>query len=418
MAGYFVVLGDIKDEKGDTIKRAEDILCNMLRYGTYSTNLSIKEGSKKWSKPKVATFADYFGMKENDYIFFFSNRKIYGVGKLVNIGQECKYWAFEGANRPTTYSQEQVDKTKLTADITPENRCICFFRPVFYYAKSIDMDEALTSYPASFKSLRVIQNRTFIKLDDEEADALFAVLNRKNVSTEKNDPNDWTPPTFDESMHNIAKTKISAHPEYYSFNIKSLLANYECWEGDGIREEMVIEAAVIDALTKKENNLVFDKLAYVSHQVSASPAKPVEYMEWIDIFGYSVSDYLIEQKIPITFAINQYYVIEIKRDALALPAPKRGKETAQIRKNKAVANQLMKYVDWVAKNYASGNYPMVKAILIANDFDTAFIDYCKKMCIRNYNNGYRDSTPAVWENFELIKYSFDGTNITFEKTIQ
>ena len=87
MAGYFVVLGDIKDEKGNTIKRAEDILYNMLRYGTYSTKLSIKEGSKKWSKPKVATFADYFGMKENDYIFFFSNRKIYGVGKLVNIGQ-------------------------------------------------------------------------------------------------------------------------------------------------------------------------------------------------------------------------------------------------------------------------------------------------------------------------------------------
>ena len=280
------------------------------------------------------------------------------------------------------------------------------------------MDEALTSYPASFKSLRVIQNRTFIKLDDEEADALFAVLNRKNVSTEKNDHNDWIPPIFDESMHNIAKTKISTHSEYYSFNIKSLLVNYECWEGNGIREEMVIEAAVIDALTKKENNLVFDKLAYVSHQVSASPAKPVEYMEWMDIFGYSVSDYLIEQKIPIVFAINQYYVIEIKRDALALPAPKRGKETAQIRKNKAVANQLMKYVDWVAKNYASGNYPMVKAILIANDFDAAFVDYCKKMCIRNYNNGYRESTPAVWENFELIKYSFDGTNITFEKIIQ
>ena len=119
------------------------------------------------------------------------------------------------------------------------------------------MDEALTAYPASFKSLRVIQNRTFIKLDDEEADALFAVLNRKNVSTEKNAPNDWTPPTFDESMHNIAKTKISAHPEYYSFNIKSLLANYECWEGDGIREEMVIEAAVIDALTKKRKQFSF-----------------------------------------------------------------------------------------------------------------------------------------------------------------
>ena len=51
--------------------------------------------------------------------------------------------------------------------------------------------------------------------------------------------------------------------------------------------------------------------------------------------------------------------MEIKRDAITLPVPKRGKETAQMRASKAIANQLMKYVDWIAKNYASGNYPMV-----------------------------------------------------------
>lgn len=415
MAGYFIVLGDIKNDKGKVLKSAKEILYDLCRYGTYSTNLFVNDEIKKWSKQKVATFADYFGMKEDDYIFFFYGRKIYGVGKLVNIGDDCKYWGFKGANQPTCYLQSQINPTKLISIIKPENRCVCFFEPLVFYPKAVDMDEALTSYPSSFKSLRVIQGRTFIKLDDEEAAALLSVLNRKNVSTDKNEPDDWSPPVFDDSMHKMAEKVLNKSADYYKFNIESLLKNYQPWENNGIQEEMAVEAAVVESLTLNKDTSVFDKMEYVTHQVSASPAKPVEYMEWMDVFGYSVSSYLIKQGIPIQFAIDKYYVIEIKRGILELPVPKRGKETKYIKENKAVANQLMKYVDWVVKNYASGNYPMVKGILVANDFDDNFINYCKEMCVRNYNDGYRDSTPAVWKNFELIKYTFDGTKISFEK---
>lgn len=415
MAGYFIVLGDIKNDKGKVLKSAKEILYDLCRYGTYSTNLFVNDEIKKWSKQKVATFADYFGMKEDDYIFFFYGRKIYGVGRLVNIGEDCKYWGFKGANQPTSYLQSQINPTKLISKIKPENRCVCFFEPLVFYPKAVDMDEALTSYPSSFKSLRVIQGRTFIKLDDEEAAALLSVLNRRNVSTDKNEPDDWSPPVFDDSMHKMAEKVLNKSADYYKFNIESLLKNYQPWENNGIQEEMAVEAAVVESLTLNKDTSVFDKMEYVTHQVSASPAKPVEYMEWMDVFGYSVSRYLIKQGIPIQFAIDKYYVIEIKRSILELPVPKRGKETKYIKENKAVANQLMKYVDWVVKNYASGNYPMVKGILVANDFDDNFINYCKEMCVRNYNDGYRDSTPAVWKNFELIKYTFDGTKISFEK---
>lgn len=290
-----------------------------------------------------------------------------------------------------------------------------FFEPVQFYPHAIDMDEALTTYPDSFKALRVIQGRTFIKLDDEEALALFSVLNRRNASAKLSESKDWDPPIFDNSVHKRAKEKITRLPHAYSFTIESLLSNYQPWNGKGLQEEMAIEAAVVDLLTSHKENTVFDKLSYVTHQVSASPAKPVEYMEWMDIFGYSVSEYLTKQDVPVQFAIDKYYVMEIKRDILSLPVPKKGKETTQIRANKAVANQLMKYVDWVAKNYASGNYPMVKGVLIANGFDDNFIEYCKTMCVRNYNDGYRDSIPAVWDGFELIKYTFDGNVISFEK---
>ena len=88
MAGYFVVLGDIKDENQKIIKSAKNILFDMCRCGVYSTNLFVKDGAQKWSKPKVATFGDYFGMKKDDYIFFFFGRKIYGVGKLVKMAAE------------------------------------------------------------------------------------------------------------------------------------------------------------------------------------------------------------------------------------------------------------------------------------------------------------------------------------------
>lgn len=415
MAGYFVVLGDIKDENQDIIKSARDILSELCQHGIYSTNLFVKEGARKWSKPKVATFADYFGMKKDDYIFFFSERKIYGVGKLVNIGEDCKYWSYKGANLPRTYTEEEIKDNRLSNYIKPENRCLCFFEPVLFYPHAIDMDEALMAYPDSFKSLRVIQGRTFIKLDDEESMALFSVLNRRNASAREDDY-DWNPPKFDKTMHDMAKIKLEADPGVYRFSIESLLLNYQPWNGSGIQEEMAVEAAVVDYLTKNNDGSIFDELSYVTHQVSASPAKPVEYMEWMDVFGYSVSSYLIEQAVPIRFAVDKYYVIEIKRGYLSLPTSRSGKETKQIRKNKAVANQLMKYVDWVAKNYASGNYPMVKGILVANGFDENFIEYCKKMCVRNYNNGYRDAMPAVWDSFELISYSFDGKHISFKKS--
>ena len=414
MAGYFVVLGDVKDENQKVIRSAKDILAELCRYGIYSTNLFVNEGIRKWSKPKVATFADYFGMKKGDYIFFFSGRKIFGVGKLVNIDGDCKYWSYEGANLPQVYTEEDIEKTRLSDYIKPENRCICFFEPVSFFPNAIDMDEALMAYPDSFKSLRVIQGRTFIKLDDEESMALFSVLNRRNTAV-RAESCDWDPPEFDKSIHKSVKTKVEKAPESYRFSIESLLLNYQPWGENGIQEEMAIEAAVINFITRNHDGSVFDKLEYVTHQVSASPAKPVEYMEWMDVFGYSVSDYLVEQAIPIQFAIDKYYVMEIKREVLSLPISKRGKVTAQMRGSMAVAHQLMKYVDWVAKNYASGNYPMVKGVLIANGFDDNFIEYCKKMCIRNYNMGYRDALPAIWDSIELISYSFDGKTISFKK---
>ncbi len=410
MAGFFIVLGDIKDENGKVIKYAMDTLNELCTYGYYSTNMHMNSGTKTWAKTKVSTFADYYSMRTGDYIFFFFNRKIYGVGELTNIGNtnDCKFWAYENANIPTTHTIS----SPIIDDISLENRCICFFKPIQYFSFAIDMDEALTTYPDAFKSLRVIQGRSFIKMDDEESQALFATISKSN-SARSSQVQDWIPPRFNDTKHILAGNRIAQKPKCYNFSIELLLQNFRIRNSDEIGEEMAIEAALVDCLNNGSSS-TFDKLTYVSHQVAASPSKPVQYMEWMDVFGYTTSPTLTAKSIPISFAIEQYYVIEIKTYSLCINY-KRSKEPNWVKGNKAVANQLMKYVDWIVKEYASGKYPMVKGIIVASYFDDEFIDYCKEMCVRNYNSGYRDSTPSVWNNIELIKYSFDGNMISFDK---
>ncbi len=410
MAGFFFVLGDIRDENNKVVKSAMDILKELCTYGYYSTDLHMNTGVQSWADTKVSTFTDYYSMRTGDYIFFFLDRKIYGVGELTNINNadDCKFWSYKNANIPTT----QTISSPIIDDIKLENRCICFFKPIQYFPYAVDMDDALTTYPDSFKSLRVMERRSFIKMDDEETQALFAIITKRNKARDT-EAGDWTPPVFDESKQIIAGKRLLQNPNYYSFTIESLLKNFKIIKTNGINLEAAIEAAVVNNLCKG-GSVAFENLTYVSHQVSASPAKPVKYMEWIDVFGYKVNSSLIAKSIPISFAIDEYYVIEIKKDILAIKH-KRQRETIEVKKNKAVANQLMKYVDWIAKEYASGKYPMVKGIIVANDFDDEFIDYCKKMCVRNYNDGYRDAQPSVWNSIELFKYTFDGQTITFDK---
>jgi len=424
MAGYFFLLGKIQDDNG-VITSAKDILRELAQDGTYSTNLKLTDDTKKWSRTKVSIFADFFGMKENDYVFFFTDRKIYGVWRMINICGDCKYWSFQGANR-IIYDNDSYIKTRLVEDLDPNNRCICFFEPLECYSYAIDMDEALTTYPNSFKSLRVMKDRSFIKLDDEETMALISLLHRRNNSATEDDLVDWTPPEFNRLVHDIVNRKISVlspDDNFYRFSIESLLENFEPWDEDkesevktGINMEMAIESALVKTLSSESSHLPFDQMSFVTHQVSASPAKPIDYMEWIDVFGYSVDEELMRLGIPAWLAIKKFYVFEIKRHKL-IATSKSGKETVAVKENKAAANQLMKYVDWVVKNYAGGNYPMVKGILVANDYDESFIKYCKEVCIRNYNNGYRNSTPDEWTDFELIKYSFDNGNISFNKIL-
>ncbi|MFJ5717517.1 hypothetical protein [Neobacillus sp. NPDC093127] len=89
MAGYIFTL--------DNINSLNEIILNQV----YSTNLNIPQ-SNRWLTHHEGTFTDYLSMTEGDNVYFFIKRKIYGVGKLININGECKHLNFPGADIPIT----------------------------------------------------------------------------------------------------------------------------------------------------------------------------------------------------------------------------------------------------------------------------------------------------------------------------
>ena len=184
MAGYLMFLEDVKNEDGTMEKKATKVLQECFITGTSSTLLQLQNDTKDgtWSRTKEATFADYLGMREGDFIFFFFDRKIYGLGKLKNIIGDCKAWGYLGANKPTVPSRKTVEDTRLFQGISAENRCVCFFEPCpGLLKKPVDMDEALMTYPDAFRALRVVEGVSFKKMDDEETNALISLLLKKNL---------------------------------------------------------------------------------------------------------------------------------------------------------------------------------------------------------------------------------------------
>lgn len=124
---------------------------------------------------------------------------------------------------------------------------------------------------------------------------------------------------------------------------------------DSLKSEMALEVGILSGLNHRDAAVcnALGEWDYVSHQVAASPFKPVDYMDRIDIFGYRwVKGYKGER-------ISKYLVVELKS------GPAKLKDSAT---NKDY-NQLMKYVDWICNKHAHGNYSMIEAVLVAHSFD-------------------------------------------------
>ncbi|AVX19227.1 hypothetical protein SAMN02745885_01719 [Carboxydocella sporoproducens DSM 16521] len=362
-----------------------------IKNGVYSTLLSPPNGY--WRIHHEATFADYATMKPGDNIYFFIDRKIYGIGELVNINGDCKFLNYPDANKPLLPPYSELEKKLLwnEGQGSINQRWICVFKPSPYFFKEgIDMDDVLASNPPVFRMLRAFWKVSFIKVDDDENQALIDIFLRRNKNILTNPKSHECFFSDYINHHSLLSKKIT--PDYL-FNCNDILKS--CADGDRLSHEMALEAGILFQLSQKEPNTIkiFGEWDYLSHQVIASPFKPIDYMDKMDIFGYSYIKGFKNTK-------SEYIVIENKKDIARLED----------------IEQLMKYVDWIRDEYAFGDYSMINAFLVAYDFSNDAIQNLTNIIQRNYLKGRRPIQSKTWTGLKLIKYKYDirSSNIKFE----
>ncbi len=362
-----------------------DGIQSSIRDGVYATRINNPERGF-WDTAKEATFADYITMCPGDSVFFFNKRKVYGVGKLVAIKGECKYKNYPEASDPKKYSYKSI-KNELLWDMGEDSRdCrwICTFVPdPCFFIDGVDMDDLLTSAPSHFRMLRAIQGVSFIKIDDEESKAIRDLIiyrNRENLEAEEK--------TFDyiQRTHKSIASRITK-----KHKLKALEIMDACCEGDSLRHEMAIESGVLETLINQTCIEIFGQWDYVSHQVIASPFKPISYIDKMDIFAFNY--------IPGYDILANFLVIELKKGIANVEA----------------IEQTMKYVDWIKGEYALGDYSRIKAFIIAKGFDKEALSSVQRIAVRNYTHGARPAKSDIWSDLRLLKYRFDADGLTFDE---
>lgn len=370
MAGYIFALG--KDSP-------LDIFTKCAQDGVYSTYIS------SLGAPFEGTFADYSTMKEGDNIYFFFDRKIYGIGTLINIRSDCKFSNYPDSCKLTKPAYHDIN-ARLLVDYGEEsayNPWICIFRPSpYFFTTGVDMDDVLSYKPNTFKILRAFWKVSFIKIGEEENQSLKEIILLRNQES-LCFPNDGNTLLYDETKHREIENHIT---DNHYLNITDLLSC--CSNGSWIRHEMAIEAALLYKLST-DYNTIFGRWDYLSHQIPASPFKPIDYMDRMDVFG---ARFLNDDKV-----ISKYLVVEIKKNEADVEA----------------LIQVMKYVDWVCNEYAYDDYSMIEAYVLAYSFKEEAIAQYRSIGVRNYTIGTHPIDNRKWDSLKLIRYEFDGNDIKF-----
>lgn len=371
MAGYVFLIGS-----GGTIQQC-------IESGVYSTVINAPKGH--WVKAYESTFADYISMRSGDNVYFFQGRKLYGVGVLKDVGPDCKYKNYQQASTPVspTYTTIQAD---MLYDNGPDSvfmRWLCTFEPApAFFTDGVDMDDVLLSAPERFRMIRAMQQVSFMKLDDEENCALRDHIIFRNRA-KLGDPTTHYP--YNNAVHKSIASKVTADHILTAADIMDC-----CVNADGhLTHEMALECGLVDALAHhRAETDVLGKWDYISHQVLASPFKPLVYVDKMDIFGYRYISGL-----PAGYhTLSDFLVLELKRGEA----------------DRDSVEQVMKYVEWVKQEYAFGDYSRIKAYVVASNFTQDAIDAVEEIAVRFYTYGSHPSITGKWNDVTLLTYQYDS----------
>jgi hypothetical protein len=360
----------------------KDLAVRCMRDGVYGTVLSVPPGY--WGAPGYGTFGDFASMKSGDNIYFFHDRQLYGIGEMVEVGGACAHQNFPGASQPHAYDYDKIQHDILydTGERSVQQRWICTFKPSpFFFKRGVDMDEALSAHPGAFRMLRVMWKLSFIKLDYEENAALQDVVLRANRRTlQGSGASRATVKAGWSAVHTSLEMKLLPTHE---LDVAPMVASAAA--GDALRSEKAIEAALLFYLTRggPPAQRAFGQWDYLSHQVAASPFKPPDWMDKIDVFGAA----FIPGHSP---SLSRLLVIELKKGSA----------------NGAFVEQVMKYVDWVKEEYAHQDYSLVRATLVAHDFDESALGQHRDAAVRRYTVGRRQPESKEWRDLTLVRYRY------------
>lgn len=382
MAGYVFSVGSNKQTNEAKDKEILNTIREVVEKGAFSVRMN--QPKRQWNPtPYEGTLTDYLSMKPGDNVYFFGNRKYYGIGEIVNVGPDCKYANYQNAVLPTFPSIEEIkdEALYLSGKETANYKWFCTFKgsPAFF-EEGIDSDDVLTYKPETFKILRAFWKVSFIKLGEEENQSLKEIMLLRHQEQLRNNHGILNERT---DFHKMLQAK---RLEQYRIKLAPLLNEFH--DGDKLQHEMALEASTVEALVQGSSDIL-GKWDYVSHQVIASPLKPTDYMDKIDVFAY---EFLDGTKIPC-----KYLVAELKKDEADI----------------ATVDQVMKYVDWVKAEYTYGDYGAIKAYIIAYDFSDTVVEYVKRNVQRYYSIGYRPVRNRTWNDITLIRYRYDKGEIIY-----
>ncbi len=379
MAGYIMTLGpneyislfyspqksnrkkgmETSKAKGDA-KAKQYALEKCIYEGIYSARCS------ETGAPFIGTLADYLGMKTGDNIFFFKDRTIYGIGELVNIAEvDCRYRV-----KPRTEGGESL----IEVNDPISHPFVCTFKPKPYFFKSgVDMDEVLMFNPDIMKSLRFFSKRTFMKLDDFECDAIKNILVRKNEDCLTSFDADKHY-AYSDLVHEKMAEKIKEDEDGYKLSIFDYISDGK------VSSEYYIEGAIMNLL-RNSTSRVIGKWDFIGRQYPASPPKPSEYEESMDLFGY--------RYVPgYRGAISKYIVIELKTGTI----------------NREHVQQTMKYVDWISREYSKGDYSMIEAYTVGYDKEENIEQQVAPITDRNYIIESHPVENRKWQDLRILSY--------------
>lgn len=349
-------------EKGKTMAK-RFALKNCFLRGVYSAKTSGK------GPAFIGTLADYLGMKAGDNIFFFTERKIYGIGKLVNIADEdCRFCI-----HPSNPELEELTEERKSL----EHYFTCTFCPApYFFMKGVDMDEVLLFSPDKIKSLRFFSNTTFMKLDDFESEAIKNVIARKNECYLSDDAKD-AHFEYSEETHKEMAEKIRKNGKAYRLSV----FNYIKYTPKGcVTSEYYLEGAIMDLLRTSASSII-GRWDFIGRQYPASPPKPSEYEETMDLFGY--------RYVPgFNNAVSKYLVIELKVGTI----------------NKEHVEQTMKYVDWISREYTRGDYSMIEAYTVGYDQEDGLDREIEDIVERNYIIEGHPIESKKWQDLRILSY--------------